>query len=201
MHPARDRLTLRLGISRGSCWQLREAAPTGSHPSVVHSAGIRDLPPGVSLHSHGFGFAAALAALSASLRGERSSEWAGRSTRDNGFLNSPSGDSPGKQTSQSAVGDRARSQVYRGPPPLLPAWRSRGSGSPSPLHFLPPPPPSVQGRGMGSRSVFLRPGLTLPAPPGRPASDEPLASVQALVWPRPALQRDSGEPAAAGLEL
>lgn len=52
---------------------------------------------------------------------------------------------------------------------------------------------------MGSRSFFLRPGLTLPAPPGRPASDEPLASLQVLVWRRPALQHASGESGAAGL--
>lgn len=54
---------------------------------------------------------------------------------------------------------------------------------------------------MGSRSFFLRPGLTLPAPPGRPASDEPLASLQVLVWRRPALQHASGESGAAGLGI
>lgn len=54
---------------------------------------------------------------------------------------------------------------------------------------------------MGSLSFFLRPGLTLPAPPGRPASDEPLASLQVLVWRRPALQHASGESGAAGLGI
>lgn len=99
------------------------------------------------------------------------------------------GTAPGRRS----TGVRRRSSQLGG--------RGGGSGSPSPLHFLPPPPPSVQGRGMGNQSFFLRPGLTLPAPPGQPASDEPLASIQALVWPRPALQRASGESGAADLGL
>lgn len=159
------------------------------------------LAPGVSLHSSGFGFPDARAALSASLRGERSSEWAGRFTRDTAsytllrvtLLESKLarmllGTAPGR----SSTGVRRCSSQLGG---------RGGLGPYCPCISCFPLPPSVQGRGMGSRSFFLRPGLTLPDPPGRPASDGPLDSVQALVWLRPALQRASVESGEAGLGL
>lgn len=174
-------------------WEPSFSCPLSCHPGLA---------PRVSLHSSGFGFpAAACAALSASLRGERSSEWAGRFARDTAsysllrvtlleskLARTLLGTAPGR----SSTGVRRRSSQLGG---------RGGLGPHCPCISCLPLPQSVQGRGMGSGSFFLRPGLTLPAPPGRPASDEPLASIQALVWPRPALQNASGESGAAGLGL
>lgn len=68
--------------------------------------------------------------------------------------------------------------------------------------FPAPPPPSVQdaGRGMGGPELLPPPWVNSLSP-ARPASDEPLASVQALVWRRPAMQRASGESGAVGLGI
>lgn len=185
----------------GSYWQLREAAPNREPSFSCPLSWHPGLAPGVSLHSSGFSFLDARASLSASLRGERSSEWAGRFARDTAsytLLRVTLLESKLARTLLGTSPDRSSTGVRRCSSQL---GGRGGLGPYCPCISCFPLPPSVQGRGMGSQSFFLRPGLTLPAPPGRPASDEPLASIQALVWPRPAMQGASGESRAAGLGL
>lgn len=171
--PRAERAPPRVRNRPGSGRQMSEAVPTGSHPSVLGSVGVQDFLTGVSLHSSGSCFPAAGAAMRASLRRERSSDGAGRILRDSAshpllwvtlleskLARTLSGTAPGRRS----TGVRCR------------ASQLGGAGGPGPhrlcISCLPLPlPPSVEGTGrrMGSRSFFLRPGLTLPAPPGLPA--------------------------------
>lgn len=124
----------------GSDRQRNEAAPTRSHPSFLDLAGALTFP---WIERALFG----LHLPRRSCSGARISpgrelllgDWTDRGRLV--FSPSPSGDSPGKQTGQDAVGSRARTQVYWGPPPRLPTWQRGGSGSPPPCISCFPPSP------------------------------------------------------------